>query len=114
MRLFVSRNVNIYLEDIVSSCDKISTYIIDLNSESFKEDNKTVDAVVRNIEIIGEAASKITEDIRNKHQNIEWKAIIGMRNILIHEYFGVDVDQVWLTATEEIPALRNKVAKILQ
>jgi len=106
--------VNIYLEDIVNSCDKISTYITDLNSESFKSDNKTVDAVVRNIEIIGEAASKVTEDVRNKHQDIEWKAIIGMRNILIHEYFGVDVEQVWLTATEEIPSLRNKVSEILQ
>ena len=110
----MSRNVNIYLEDIVSSCDKISTYIAGLDSDSFKSDNKTVDAVVRNIEIIGEAASKVTEDVRNKNQDIEWKAIIGMRNILIHEYFGVDIDQVWLTATEEIPSLRNKVSKIFQ
>jgi uncharacterized protein with HEPN domain len=85
-----------------------------LTIEEFEKDVKTVDAVTRNLEIIGEAARHLTKRIREKHPDIDWKAIIGMRNILAHEYFGVRLGIIWKTIRERLPDLRNEIEEILR
>jgi uncharacterized protein with HEPN domain len=79
-----------FLRILLKPQTKISEYIKDYSKEEFSNDQKTIDAVVRNIEIIGEAVSNIPEDIRNKYSKVPWKKIVGVRNIVIHKYFGVD------------------------
>ena len=82
--------------------------------ESFREDKKTVFAVVRALEIIGEATTKISETVKNHHKEVPWKNMAGMRNKLIHEYFGVNMVVIWKTIKEDLPDLKIKIAKILE
>lgn len=107
-----SRNWKFRLEDIVESLDLISEYVQDMDYNSWTKDRKTIDAVIRNIEIIGEAATHIPDDIQEKNPDIPWYQMKGMRNILIHEYFGVDVDVLWKTVRDDLPPLKEKIQKI--
>lgn len=91
---------------------KIEQYTKGLTLETFENDSKTVDAVVRNLEIIGEAAGKLPEDFRAQHEEIPWNEMIGMRNIVLHEYFGVDTEILWETVTKDISALKNKIGRL--
>ncbi|MEO6696353.1 MAG: HepT-like ribonuclease domain-containing protein [Ignavibacteria bacterium] len=84
------RDWKLLFEDIIESINKIKLYTSGLSFDDFNLDSKTIDAVVRNFEIIGEAGNKIPEEIKIKFKNIEWNKIIGLRNRVIHEYFGVD------------------------
>jgi uncharacterized protein with HEPN domain len=86
------RDYEVYLEDIRDAIDKVKRYTTGLSRETFENDDKTVDAVVRNLEIIGEACKMIPESVRLAHANIEWKKIAGLRDILAHQYFGVDIE----------------------
>jgi len=79
--------------------------------EQFKTDKKTIDAVVRNLEIIGEAAKKISQDIRDKYHFLNWRGMAGMRDKLIHEYFGVNLEIIWMTIEKEIPKLVKNLHK---
>src|SRR5258708_1755007 len=88
---YMSRDSRVYLEDILEAAGKIRTYIDGLDFGAFSNDSKTQDAVVRNLEIIGEAVRSLPEDVRSRRPEIDWRRIQGLRNILIHEYFGVDV-----------------------
>jgi len=101
------RSPKIYLEDIVISITKIEEYVQGLDLESFIDDQKTIDAVVRNLEIIGEAAKYIPEEYAEEHNNLPWSEMISMRNKVIHEYFGVDVDILWQTIQEDLPNLNH-------
>ena len=83
------------LDDMLQSAKKIKRYTLDLDFNSFLSDDKTMDAVVRNFEIIGEAANRIDDDFRLKHSEIEWKRIRGFRNRIVHDYFGIDYEIVW-------------------
>jgi uncharacterized protein with HEPN domain len=107
------REYKLYLIDIKEAIEKIEEYIKGISHTDFLESNKTIDAVVRNLEIIGEAARHIPVKIRQQYKGINWKDIVGMRNIVIHEYFGVDLDIVWKTIKERIPELKEKIKKIL-
>ena len=89
------RDKILLLEDMLQSAIKIKRYTDKLDYDSFVEDDKTIDAVVRNFEIIGEAANRIDPDFRTKNPEIEWKRIRGFRNRIIHEYFGIDYEIVW-------------------
>lgn len=89
------RDTFLLLGDMLQSAEKIRQYTINLNYTSFLADDKTVDAVVRNFEIIGEAANRIDEDFRSKNPEIEWKRIRGFRNRIVHDYFGIDYSIVW-------------------
>ena len=108
------QEINLYIEDIYFSCNKIANYTKDYNFEKFRKDEKTVDAVVRNLEIIGEAAKNIPPKLRKQYKEIPWTKIISMRNKITHEYFGIDHSILWKTVEEDIPTLKKKISKIKQ
>ena len=107
------RSHKLYLEDIKTSLDKIKKYASTVPAAKFADDEKTVDAIIRNLEIIGEAVKSPPDFIKEAHPEIDWKAIVGMRNIVIHEYFGVDIDELKKTIEEDIPYLDSASKKIL-
>lgn len=101
------------LQDIIQSAKRIMDFIRDLNYEQLEQDHKTVDAVLRNLTIIGEAATHIPQAIRDKHPHVPWDEMRRMRNIVVHEYFGVSLSVVWQTSREDIPPLVPQLQAIL-
>lgn len=101
------RNWRLFINDILECIEKIEKYISNLSYDDFVKDNKTKDAVVRNLEIIGEAANQIPLNIRKRYKDIPWVQIIGLRHRLIHGYFVVDYDIVWNIIKKELPDLNN-------
>jgi len=101
-----------YLLHIKEAIKKIDSYVNNLDFEGFKKKLIVQDAVIRQFEIIGEAAKKLSEDFKDRNTNIPWKYIIGMRNRLIHNYFGVDMETVWETIVKDIPDLKKEIYKI--
>lgn len=104
----------LYFQDIIDSIKKIEQYTKKMSFDDFMEDSKTIDAVVRNLEIIGEATRYIAIATKQKHPEIPWAQIAGMRNKVIHEYSGVDSSILWQTVKVDIPDLKKKIIKILQ
>jgi uncharacterized protein with HEPN domain len=102
-----------FVEDILDSMNQIEEYIRGMNFQDFSSDRKTIDAVIRNIEIIGEAAKNISEDIRKNYPEIPWKRVIGLRNSVIHAYFGIDLKSLWKIASVNIPEVKTHIIKIL-
>ena len=108
------REIELYLHDILESILAIEDYVRDINFEGFIEDRKTYSATIREFEIIGEAVNQIiNEEIIKEHENILWRDIKDFRNLLIHEYFGVDFEIVWNTIFEDLPPLKTVVKSIL-
>lgn len=107
------RDVRLYLDDILEAIDKIERYTEGLNFEQFRKDDKTGDAVIRNFSVIGEAVKNIPPGVRKKYPDIPWKIIAGMRDKLVHEYFGIRYDVVWETIELRLPSLRVAIKKIL-
>ena len=103
------RDWRLRIEDILEAAGRIETYIAGLTFEQFQADRKTVDAVVRNLEVIGEAARHLVATQEGLPADIPWADIAGMRNVLIHAYFGVDLGIVWQTASGDVPALSEKL-----
>lgn len=103
------RDNDLLLQDIIEAAQKILRYTQDLSFESFIDDEKTIDAVIRNFEIIGEAASRLSEDFKSTHSNINWKKLKGFRNRLVHEYFGVDHKILWSIVQNELAVLIVKI-----
>ncbi len=102
----------LYIDDIKKSIAKIEKYTKDLSINGFKKDSKVIDAVIRNLEIIGEAAKNIPQEAKTKNRLIPWQEIIAMRNKVIHEYFGVDLDILWETIKRDIPKLKKEFRKL--
>lgn len=107
------KNDFVYLKHIKESIKSIKNYVGNVDFESFSRDEKTIDAVIRKIEIIGEAAGNLSQEFCNAHPEIPWRDMIDMRNVLIHEYFGVIVKTVWDTVQDDLPELERLVDDIL-
>ena len=102
-----------YLVDILESSKMALTYVSGKSWNAFYEDTQCQDAVVRRIEIIGEAARRVSQETREKHPQIPWREMTSMRNLVIHEYDVVDINQVWDTVQNKIPPLIKELAKIV-
>ncbi len=107
------RDFRLYLDDILESCRKIRKFTEGMPFEEFELDVKTQDAVIRNFEVIGEAANRLPEAIKSQYSGVEWPKIIGFRNILIHEYFGVKLQTVWTAIQEKILVLEEQTKTVL-
>lgn len=103
---------SIYIDHIIASIDRIQQYISGLKQSTFLNDLKTQDAVVRQLEIIGEATKKVSFELRDKFPSIPWLDMAGMRDRLVHDYIDVDFEIVWKTASEDIPKLKELLATI--
>ncbi|HOE21132.1 MAG TPA: DUF86 domain-containing protein [Spirochaetota bacterium] len=107
------RDTIILIEDILLSINKIENYICNIQSyEEFIKNDIVVDAVLRNLEVLGEAANKISLELKNKYTEIPWKRVIGLRNIVIHGYFIVDLSIIWKIINEQSPALKTQIITI--
>ena len=108
------RDYRLYLKDIAEAMEAIEEFVEGMEPDDFKQDDKTSSAVVRKFEIIGEAAKRVPEDIRQKYPQIPWKEMAGMRDKLIHFYFGLDYTLVWETIEHRIPQIRPVIHQILE
>ena len=109
----MKKNDMVYLHHILSSIERIEEYTEGLEKEDFISSNLVQDGTIRQIEIIGEATKNLSKDFREKYPQVPWKDIAGMRDRLIHHYFGVNLKDVWYTVKVDIPALKNEILDIL-
>ena len=108
----MSESFKIYLNDISECVEKIERYKGNRVKGEFLKDSMAVDAVIRNLEIIGEAVKRLPSEVRKKHNKIEWKKIAGLRDVLIHEYSGIDKDILWEVISIKIPILKDSLKEI--
>lgn len=106
------RPVDLLLDDICEAIDRIEQYISGMSFDVFSNDRKSVDAVVRNLEIIGEASNRLPTDFKNSHSQIEWHKVVGLRHRIVHEYFGVDLKIVWQILQKDLPSLREAISQV--
>ncbi|MDP8991266.1 MAG: DUF86 domain-containing protein [Acidobacteriota bacterium] len=107
------RHENLYLTDIVEAADDIARFLIGVEAHSFQGSDLLRSAVVHKLSVIGEAAARLSEELKDRYPEVQWAQIVGFRNILIHAYFGIDWDVVWEAARQGCPLLREQIARIL-
>lgn len=103
-----------YLEDMNLAMERIAEYLQGLSYEDFKQDNKTVDAVIPNFEVIGEVSKNLPKEFKDNHSEIPWKEMYLLRNKVSHEYFGIDYEIIWDVATNHLPYNKIQIESILQ
>ena len=108
----MTKDPRVYLAHILERSNRIEAYVREGHA-AFMGDQKTQDAVIRNFEVIGEAAKRVSHEYRAEHPSIPWQLMAGFRDVLIHGYEGVDLGRVWTTATRDLPAVRDAIAAIL-
>ena len=108
------RNYRLYLIDILESGNAILEYIKGISLEKFCNDRKTYSAVIREFEIIGEAVGKLPDDVKQRYHDVEWQDIKDFRNLLMHEYFGVDLEIVWKVIEEDLPGLLKTINEVMK
>lgn len=108
------RNASLLLEDMVDAANKIYRYTEGLDYSAFIDDEKTIDAVVRNFEIIGEAANRLGSEFHESHNEIEWNRIRGFRNRIVHHYFGIDHEIVWSIIENDLRELKDQITDLLE
>ncbi len=105
----MTRDITVYVEDIFTSLGKIEEYTGGISEEDFSVNSQIQDAVLRRLEVIGEAAKHIPEDFRRKYPEIPWKKMAGLRDVLIHEYFGVNLKRVWRLVQQDVGKLKRQI-----
>lgn len=109
-----ARSYKLFIEDILTAMNKIERYCSGLSQDDFARNELVIDGVIRNLEVIGEAAKNIPEEIKTKYAEIPWKRMIGLRNMAIHEYFGIDVSITWEIVSKNIPETMPKIEAMLK
>ncbi len=103
-----------YLEDILDAMNKVRAFIEDMDFEQFGQDSKTAFAVAHALEIIGEASKRVPQSVRHAYPEMPWRAMAGMRDKLVHDYFGINLAVLWKTVTEDLPVIEPLVRKIIE
>ena len=109
----MKKDLRVYIEDIVDSCAKIAQYIDVQSKEQFEENIELQDAVIRRLQIVGEAVKRLPQEYREKHAHIDWRKAAAMRDVLVHDYDDVDMDRVWVTITKILPPFKNQIEKLI-
>jgi uncharacterized protein with HEPN domain len=107
------REIDDYLDDILTAVADVEVFVSGINYDTFTKDKRTVNAVIRSLEVLGEATKRIPESFRQKHPDIPWSKMAGMRDVLIHDYMGVDLKTVWKVAQERLPELKPLLEKLI-
>lgn len=109
----MKRETRLFVEDILDSLVRIEDYTRNLKQEEFFRDSRTQDAVIRRLEVIGEAVKNLPEDFRERYPDIPWRQAAGLRDVLIHGYFRVNVARVWQMIKQDLPSLKSQISRIL-
>jgi uncharacterized protein with HEPN domain len=110
----MERDSKVYIEDILESLELIAEYVDGVIEEEFRSDQQLQDAVIRRFEIVGEAAKQVPESFRNKYPYVPWRTLAGLRDVLIHQYFGVSIDRIWKMVENELNKTINDVFRVVR
>jgi len=110
----MSRNIALYVKDILQNMEDAEDFIRGISYERFADDKKTLNAVLRSLEVIGEAAKHVPDEIREKYNDVPWREMAGMRDKVIHFYFGVDKEVIWFVVRDRIPVIKSMIMKIIE